>query len=256
VTELNMESAKQSREFEGKVILLTGAVTGMGNYIARAFADRGAEVYASGLEPPANLDDTTAVCLTLDVTDDRSIEAALRRIAEKSGRLDVLVNAAGIHSTQRWGELDRSNAAQVFEVNAVSMMMVMQASAELMASNGGGRIVNIASIAGRVGYAPVAYSASKAAVINLTQSAALAYASRGIRVNAIAPGPIQTPMLEGIRASKPNTEAFDKEWVKAIPLGRYGEVADLVGTTMLLASDRSSYITGQTLNIDGGQLMN
>lgn len=243
-------------EFEGKVVLLTGAATGMGHHISRAFATRGAKVYATGLEPPADLGDTSATCLALDVTSDRSIEAVLERIAAEAGRLDILFNAAGIHSGQSWGELDRSNATQVFQVNAVSMMMVIQASAKLMKANGGSSIVNIASIAGRTGFAPVAYSASKAAVINLTQSAALAYAGAGIRVNAIAPGPIETPMLAGIRSGKPDLQTFDEAWLKTIPLGRYGKVEDLTELTMLLSSERSAYITGQTFNIDGGQLMN
>ena len=248
-------SSGSAGEFEGRSVLVTGAASGIGRFMAEAFAARGATVYAADLHSVSASPTSSIIPLVMRVEDDDAIAAAMSSIADRSGRLDVLFNAAGVHSPQVWGTLKRPRVDRVFAINTVGAMMVLQAAARLMVKSGGGRIVNVSSIAGRTGGAPAAYCASKAAVISMTQSAARAYAADGIRVNAIAPGPISTQMWSRIREGTDNLSLFDREMLALTPLARLGEPADLKAVTMLLASERSAHITGRTFNIDGGMTM-
>jgi NAD(P)-dependent dehydrogenase (short-subunit alcohol dehydrogenase family) len=246
------------QEFAGKTVLVTGAAGGMGRAVVEAFAMRGATVYAADRDAP-DLTAASVVPIAIDVTDDDAIQAGIDVIRRDAGGLDILFNGAGIHSPQSWRSLGRSDMERVLSINVTGNVLILQAAAQLMAESGGGSIINVASITGRQGGPAVAYGASKAAVINFSQSAAKAYARDGIRVNAIAPGPIRTAMWTGIQQSVAATtppEQFDRQIEAMTPLGRLGEVPDLIGVILLLASPAADHITGQTFNIDGGMVLN
>ncbi len=193
----------------------------------------------------ANPDATIAICC--DVSDAAGVAAALETVAQKFGRLDALVNNAGIaifkpildHTLEDW--------SRVMAVNLTGPFLCAQAAAPLMRDSGGGAIVNITSISGlRASALRVAYGTSKAGLAHLTQQQAIEYASLGIRVNAVAPGPVDTAMA-AMHAPEIRAAYHD-----AIPLNRYGLHEELAEAIFFLCSDRASYITGQTLAVDGG----
>jgi 3-oxoacyl-[acyl-carrier protein] reductase len=243
---------------EGKVAFVTGSTRGIGWGIAERFARAGAIVVIHGRAPDrvaervAALRDAGAVASGTvgDVAEPGCASSALREIFREHGRLDVLVNNAGFLEDAYLGMIAADTAKRLFEVNALGVLHMMQGASRLMARGGGGSIVNIASIVGSVGNAgQVAYAGSKAAVIGMTKSAAKELASRGVRVNAIAPGFIATDMTESL---PPEVYA---ERVASITMGRAGTPEDVAGAAMFFASDLSAYVTGQVLGVDGGMLI-
>lgn len=259
-----------SRRLQSRHALLTGAGGGIGLAVTEAFLEQGARCTAVDLSPQpspgiAELMSRHAGRLayaSADVTQVASLGAHVDGAATRFGIVDVLFNNAAVFDMAPLLESDERMYERLFEVNVKGMFFVMQAVlARLVAAKKPGSVVNLASQAGRRGEALVShYCASKAAVISYTQSAALAMAPYCIRVNAISPGVIDTPMWQGVDALFARYEGLqpgEKKIAvgKAVPLGYMGAPSDITGAAVFLASDESSYITGQTLNVDGGNVM-
>ena len=253
-----------------KVAVVTGGSRGIGRGICERLAADGAVAIVADLDA-AQAERTAAgiaaaggkaIGLALDVTRQADIDGLVETVVARCGRIDVLVNNAGIFDLAPLLEQSRESWERIHDVNVKGLFFMLQAAARQMVAQGdGGRIVNLASQAGRRGEALVAnYCASKAAVISITQSAALALAEHRITVNAIAPGIIETPMwsvvdglfakYQGLPAGEPKRRA-----VEAIPAGRIGTPEDIAAAAAFLASDDAAYITAQTLNVDGGNVM-
>lgn len=250
-----------------KVALITGGAQGIGLAIAQGYAAEGARVVIADINLDAAMRASGGIgeaarAMRLDVTDQSSIEQVVEDVASEFGRIDVLVNNAAIFDLAPVEEVTRESFRKIMAVNAEGLFFVMQAVVKKMLADGkGGRIINMSSQAGRRGEPLVsAYCASKAAVISLTQSAGLAFARRGINVNAIAPGVVDTPMwdtVDALFARYEDLEIGEKKRLvgEAVPYGRMGRVSDYVGPAVFLASDESEYVVAQTLNVDGGNWM-
>ncbi len=235
--------------------LVTGGCSGIGLATARQLAGEGWHVVALDCDEEAvaaladNGASASIQAFSLDVTDEAAVARVVREIAQTAPPIRALVNSAGIAREVSFIETDPKLLRQTFEVNIVGLVLASQAAISAMRVNGGGAIVNIASISGVTGIAGrTAYGATKSAVINLTKVMALELASAGIRVNAIAPGPIDTPLVVAL-----HTKEFRQEYTSRVPLGRYGSPQDIAhAASFLLDHVRASYITGQTLTVDGG----
>ena len=244
---------------DGKVAYVTGSTRGIGWATARLLAQRGASVIVHGNADRHQLEErvdqlraegATASGVLADVADPAAIAAAHRQILSEHKRLDVLVNNAGILDDALLGMIGTEAAAKVFDVNALGVLHNMQGASRLMARSGGGSIVNVSSIIGVVGNTgQVAYGGSKAAVIGMTRSAAKELAPKQIRVNAVAPGFIDTDMAHQL---PPELYA---ERVASVKMGRVGTPEDVANVILFLASDLSAYVTGQVIGVDGGMLI-
>lgn len=248
----------------GKTAFITGAARGIGLALAQAYAAEGADVALGDIDLPraeaaAAAIGPSAFAVALDVTDQTSIEAAVAAVEARAGGIDILVNNAALFDLAPIVEITRASYERVFSVNVAGALFTLQAVARAMIRRGrGGKIINMASQAGRRGEALVAvYCASKAAVISLTQSAALNLVEHRINVNAIAPGVVDGEHWEGVDALFAKYEkrplGEKKRLVgEAVPYGRMGRAEDLTGMAVFLASAESDYIVGQTYNVDGG----
>jgi NAD(P)-dependent dehydrogenase (short-subunit alcohol dehydrogenase family) len=220
-------------DFSGKTVVVSGGTSGIGAGIARGFAEAGAQVLALGLETG------------LDVRREESIREALGGV----DRMDVLVNAAGV--IRRNAEQRPEVFAEVLDINLNGMMRMCAAGYERLRESRGS-VVNIASMLSFFGSGPApAYSASKGGVAQLTKSLAVGWAPDGIRVNALAPGWIETPLTGPLREDAGKSEAI----LKRTPLGRWGQPEDLAGAALFLASEGARFITGVVLPVDGGYLI-
>lgn len=247
---------------EGKVVLVTGAAAGIGAEIARHFTDAGARVFGADRQWPETDDDgsDSVARVTLDVRDRDAVQAAVNGVAAEGGGLDVLVNNAGtMRARDSIFDYDQDDWSTILEVNASGLFFCIQAAARIMSEQGrGGAIVNLASTAGRNGKTlSPPYAASKAAVINITRSSALMLAAAGIRVNAVAPGIIDTDFNRRLGEQfGPRDGLSPEEYVARraaiVPLGRIGTPTDVARVVCFLASPAADYVTGQTLNVDGG----
>ena len=236
------------RLLEHKVCVITGAAQGIGRAIAEQFAADGAIVYACDRQTFSS-DNERIHPVVMDITDTASVKTHLMNIFKTDGRIDCLVNNAGIVYNRKIGMIMREETERMFLVNVIAVLELIQLTSRLMARNGGGSIVNIASVTAVLGSpGQVAYSATKGAVISLTKSAAKELAPQGIRVNAVAPGIIQTERFEELYQADGNK--IDERIAK-IALGRLGTPQDVAHACAFLASDRSSYISGQVLGVDG-----
>lgn len=233
---------------ENKVCIITGAAQGIGKQIARQFAEDGAIVYACDRQTFTS-DNEHIHPIVMDVTDAAGVKNAFMQIYKAEGRIDCLVNNAGIVYNRKIGMIIREETERMFLVNVIAVLEMIQLVSRLMARNGGGSIVNIASVTAVLGSpGQVAYSATKGAIIAMTKSAAKELASQGIRVNAVAPGIVKTERFAELYEA--NGEKIDAR-IQRIALGRLGTPEDIANVCSFLASDRASYISGQILGVDG-----
>jgi 3-oxoacyl-[acyl-carrier protein] reductase len=240
------------------VALVTGSTRGIGWATAQLLAERGATVVLNGTD--AELVAARAAELTArhgrpadaircDAAEPDDVRAAYRSIFERYRRLDVLVNNAGVLGDALIGMISDEMAARVFRINALGALHHLQSAARLMKRHGSGSIVNVTSVFGVDGNAgQVVYSSSKAALVGLTRSAAKELAPAGIRVNAVAPGFIDTDMTRSL------TEDVHAERTASIAMGRVGTADDVARAIAFLAGDDAGYVTGQVLGVDGGML--
>ncbi|MFL6710479.1 MAG: SDR family NAD(P)-dependent oxidoreductase [Massilia sp.] len=244
---------------QNPVVLITGALTGIGRATALAFADAGARLVISGrrvaegsaLEAELKQRGAQALFVAADVSDDEAVEALVRRAVAEFGRLDVAVNNAGTEG-QPGALVDQSREryAATFDTNVLGTLLSMKHELRVMMAQGGGSIINISSTYGHEGAAFAAvYAASKHAVEGLTRSAALEVASAGVRVNAVAPGPTDTAMLDRFTGTAENKARL----ASGVPLGRVATTADIVAAIVFLAAPGAAFITGQVLTVDGGK---
>jgi D-sorbitol dehydrogenase (acceptor) len=251
----------------GKTALITGAARGIGLAFASAYAAEGAQVAIADIDlerarAEAEKIGKAAIAVQMDVSDQASIEAGVAATVAAFGQIDILINNAAIFTAAPIEEISRQDYARVFDINVGGTLFTMQAVAKHMIAKGiKGRIINMASQAGRRGESLVAvYCASKAAVISLTQSAGLNLIAHGINVNAIAPGVVDGEHWDGVDAFFAKYEGKapgqkKKEVGAAVPIGRMATAEDLTGMAVFLASDDAAYIVAQTYNVDGGNWM-
>ena len=245
-----------SSHLAGRVALVTGGTSGIGLATARAFAGAGARVAITARGEAAGraaADELGAYFIAADVRDDASVARAVSRTVEEFGRLDAAVNAAGIGGDV--APLDRADQDvwdDVMAINARGVWLAMRHEIPAMLASGGGAIVNLASIYGMAGKAAHhAYVASKHAVVGLTRSVALEYASRGIRVNAICAGVTRTSAMRQAEALFPQVV---EDLVAQHPIGRMASEDEIAAAALWLCSDAASYVTGAPLAVDGGFL--
>lgn len=241
-----------------KVALITGAGQGIGKAIASCFASEGAKVIISDIVADAanaaaeeiKQNGGEAAAVVCDVSKFAACEELIKKAAEQFGKIDILVNNAGITKDSLILRMTEEDWDKVIMVNLKSVFNVSKAAVKVFLKQKSGCIVNMASIIGEIGNPGQAnYAASKAGVIGLTKTLAKEFASRGIRVNAIAPGFIRTKMTDAI------PETARENLIKQIPLNRLGEPDDVAKLALFLASDMSSYITGQIIKVDGGMVI-
>lgn len=252
---------------QGKTALITGAARGIGLAFAQAYVREGAQVAIADIDTAraraaaAELGEA-ALAVEMDVTRQDSIDAAVAQTVAYFGRIDILINNAAIFTAAPIVEITRADYQRTFDINVAGTLFTLQAVARHMIERGGGgKIINMASQAGRRGEPLVAvYCATKAAIISLTQSAALNLIPHGINVNAISPGVVDGEHWDGVDAFFAKHEGKapgqkKKEVGAAVPYGRMGTAGDLTGMAIFLASDEADYIVAQTYNVDGGQWM-
>ena len=252
-----------SEDFAGKVALVTGAAGGMGRATAQAFAAAGAKVVAADIaadegEQTAKLirgNGGEAVFVRTDVSDAADVEAAVATAVNEYGGLDCAANMAAIETeTTFLADCEEATFDRLVAVNLRSIFLCLKYEIRAMLQRGGGSIVNIASTNS---FRPLpkqaVYTATKHGVIGLTKTAAIEYAGKGIRVNAVAPGAIDTPMLRGAIAARGSDEAEVNSRLSLV--GRFGDPTEIANAVLWLCSDRSTYTIGHTLAVDGGYLV-
>jgi 3-oxoacyl-[acyl-carrier protein] reductase len=247
------------KRLENRIALVTGAASGIGKGIAIAFAREGADIVVADRVAEADAAEVMAgvreqgreaLFVRTDVSEERSVQAMADAALARFGRVDILVNNAGIFTESLLENLSVEDWDRVLNVNLRGVFLCSRALLGQMLARRDGRIINIASQLGYIGGKSVAhYVASKAGVIGLTKSLAREVATRGVLVNAIAPGPIETPLLAS------ETEEWRSAKLAELPIGRFGRVDEVTPTAVLLASAEGSYYVGATLGPNGGDVM-
>jgi NAD(P)-dependent dehydrogenase (short-subunit alcohol dehydrogenase family) len=234
---------------EDKVCVITGTASGIGAESARLFAAEGARVVGIDLSTEAE----GALTIEADVSDEGQVVEAFRRVADEFGRLDVLMNNAGINPTDDGSVLETSLESwqRVQDVNLRSVFLCCKHGIPHLLEAGGGSVINVASFVAVMGAAvsQASYTASKGAVLSLSRELGVEFADRGVRVNALCPGPVNTPLLKELFAKDPDRAA--KRLVH-IPMGRFGEPEEIAKAALFLASDDSSFVTASSFLVDGG----
>ena len=244
-----------SNRLKGRVAIVTGGANGLGEAIARKFATEGAVVVIADVDDAA-MDqvggELGVEAQSCDVSDRASVQALVDGVVERHRRLDIMVANAGIANSPSYLEMDDEFWDRMIAVNLTGVFLCNQIAARhMVARGGGGVLLNTSSILGAEGHPQTpAYAATKAGVISLTRSGAMALGQFDIRVNAVGPGYMKTRMTEGLRA----VPDMEKSMAEMVPLNRFGEPGDIADAAVFLASDESSYITGHTLFVDGGWL--
>lgn len=245
-------------KLDGKVALITGGSKGLGLVMAKALAAAGADIAINsrhGSEAKAAADEIhqatgrRALGFEADVTRPEQVKPMVDRIIAELGGVDILINNAGVNVRQPTVELPLEEWRRVVEINLTGPFIMTQAVAPHMLKKGWGRIIYLSSILGQVGLAGrPPYTATKGGLILLAKTQALEFATQGITVNAICPGPFATDMNKALLDDPEKYKAF----VAKIPMGRWGELHEIQGAVLFLASEASSYVTGTTLTVDGG----
>jgi NAD(P)-dependent dehydrogenase (short-subunit alcohol dehydrogenase family) len=234
---------------DGKVCVITGAASGIGAESARLFQAEGARVVGVDLSPDAVGD----LAIQADVTDPEQVESLYTRTREELGRIDVLFNNAGISPNDDASVLDTSFEAwqRVQDVNLKGVFLCCKFGIPHLLEGGGGSVINTASFVSMMGAATsqISYTASKGGVLALSRELGVEFARRGVRVNALCPGPVNTPLLQELFAKDP--EKAERRLVH-LPMGRFAEVREIAQAALFLASDDSSYVTASTFLVDGG----
>jgi 3-oxoacyl-[acyl-carrier protein] reductase len=245
-------------DFSGKIVLVTGSSRGIGAEMIKAFAAHGAQCVVNYVADAQDQNKTDAanvaqqltkpLVIECDVTQPPQVDAMMNQIQERHGGLDILVNNSAIISDRTIKKMSLDQFESVIRVNLTGTFIVTQKAASILRS--GGRIVNLSSVSGQMGlFGQANYSSSKAAIIALTKVSAREFARQNITVNAIAPGFIDIGMSKGM------PEEVTQNFIKQIPLGRLGDVSEIVNAALFLASPMASYITGHVLNVNGGFYM-
>lgn len=252
-----------SSELAGKVVIVTGAGGGIGREAAIRFASEGARLVLADMQPEASLDVVAQISekggaarfIQTNVSDESSVAALVSGTIEHYGRLDGAFNNAGIEQSHKpLHEISANEWGRVLDVNLTGVFFCMKHQIQRMLDSGGGVIVNTSSGLGQVAIPNAAeYIAAKHGVIGLTRAAAIDYGKRGIRVNALLPGIIETPMVERLAADPGYVEIFD-ELRRQHPMGRLGRPKEVVEAALWLLSDASSFVHGAAISVDGGAL--
>ena len=242
------------KRFAGKIAVVTGAANGIGAAIAVRLAAEGGAVVVADIEGEGAKDVAAriaeaggrAVASRTDIRDPQQVDALFALCRQALGPASILVNTAGAGAQRHFLDTSLETLAAMYDVNVKGTFLCAQAGARDMIGLGGGRIVNFSSHSGLLGSSGrAAYAASKGGVIAMTRVMAVDLAQHGITVNAVAPGPIAVPRQK-------HNEERREAWLKAVPLGRYGTAEDVAGAALFLVSDDATYITGQTISVDGG----
>ncbi len=235
---------------EGKVCVVTGAASGIGAETARVFMQEGAKVAGVDLDPSQAVGDLK---LAADVSHEDAVAGMYERTAAEFGRIDVLFNNAGINPTDDTSVLETSVDAwqRVQDVNTKSVFLCCKHGIPHLLRAGGGSVINTASFVAVMGAAvsQISYTASKGAVLSLSRELGVEFARRGVRVNALCPGPVNTPLLQELFAKDPEKAA---RRLVHLPFGRFAEASEIASAALFLASDESSYITATPFMVDGG----
>jgi NAD(P)-dependent dehydrogenase (short-subunit alcohol dehydrogenase family) len=234
---------------DGKVCVITGAAGGIGAETARRFREEGATVVGVDLDDAPDVD----LAIACDVADEESVRSLYDEAAARFGRIDVLFNNAGISPDDDVSVLDTSLEAwqRVQDVNLRSVFLCCKHGIPLLLETGGGSVINTASFVAVMGAATsqISYTASKGAVLALSRELGVEFARRGVRVNALCPGPVDTPLLQELYANDPD-QAMRR--MVHLPMGRFAHAREIANGALFLASDDSSYVTASTFLIDGG----
>jgi len=234
---------------DGKVCVITGASSGIGAATAQVFLDEGATVVGVDLRE----DGVGTLALACDVADEQAVGDLYRRVRSEYGRIDVLFNNAGISPTDDASVLETSLEAwqRVQDVNLKSVFLCCKHGIPHLIENGGGSVINTASFVATMGSATsqISYTASKGGVLALSRELGIEFARRGVRVNALCPGPVNTPLLRELFAKDPVAAA---RRLIHVPMGRFAEVREIANAVLFLASDESSYVNATAFVVDGG----
>src|ERR687898_2205681 len=238
-----------AERLDGKICVITGASSGIGAETAQLFLEEGATVVGVDLGD----DGVGTLALAADVADEQQVADLFARVRAEYGRIDVLFNNAGISPTDDASVLDTSLEAwqRVQDVNLKSVFLCCKHGIPHLIENGGGSVINTASFVATMGLATsqISYTASKGGVLALSRELGVEFARQGVRVNALCPGPVNTPLLQELYAKDP--EAAQRRLVH-LPMGRFAEAREIANGVLFLASDESSYVTAQTFLVDGG----
>lgn len=246
---------------EGKVAVVTGAAMGIGKAAAVALAREGASVVVADINDTVGNDTVQeiidaggkAVFQYCDVSKTENVQAAIQRAIDEYGKLDIMVNNAAVAIAGSVVDISEEDWNRVLNTNLSSVWRGMKFAIPHMIENGGGAIVNMSSVQALLGFQGwAAYSAAKGAINSLTQQAAAEYSKHNIRINAVAPGTIMTPMNEKIFEEAEDPDALIANWNSIHPIGRFGEMDEVGNLVLFLSSDESPFITGTMIRIDGG----